>query len=1177
SPLPCTCAAGATAGASHCATATSWGARALVFTAPLPPTFCCGRTRPLHFSAAADGRHATSVASLAFCGSVAPTGGVQLSEGRPPSFLTLLSAAADSEATAAARLSRNPSAPALAVGSFSAAGDSSAAYPALAPTTPPDSPRHSKRPEETPSNSESLEFSRSDKTADSGAARDTAQEEKGDETFAAPAAPDLSLGSDGSQNCLSATALGLETVEDSGAFRKAFTRPRKPHGNLILELLHRAAAPLQEQQREERTLRECFALDNLADLLELLSYALDYRARLLQHQAAAAAARQQQQHQQHQLNDWQGKQQPLRGRGSPRSNGPQAPSASERDAEICFFSSLDNAELVTEDPRSDFDSWPWAACRNSQEWMLQQRQQQIAEEEHQEAGPLLARNKLSLFDICVESKLFAKDGMLACSFFARLRRLIEGESVPVGSAAPTGGLVLANEVLRSNTLSPLVFVAPELGKWSTVGGLGVMVDELSTTLATAVAASPARHGTRGSFRVSSIAVRGERGYLEKDGISHAFNVEVHVGGEFIKLGIHRGCVVKKVQLYFIHHASIFPQPYPEFYGVDAIRMLVTFAKGALELLCHERIIPQLIVTNDWPTSLIPAYAKNGFFGSTFENTTFFHIIHNLDPNYEGRIYMNKREDVHWLHQLPTELLVDPLWHNHVVNPSRCVLLQCDTWGTVSPSYRSELLQEGEGRAQNSPLAPLLRRHSNPFAVPNGIPIQRRLDAIAALGFKDHYEAKAALQREYFGMQHGDDSIPIFAFIGRITQQKGVHLILEAAETLITKHRGRVQLLLGGMANWKDGYAARCASKMMELRWKYPQSFWADPNEFFTKGAHVNYGADFGLMPSAFEPGGIVQHEFFISGTPVIAFHTGGLKDTVVEFVPSTGKGNGFCFMSYTSGDLLYAIERAIRVFDDKEKYALLRRLARQSVVSCEASSWAWLCEFARLRNKMPINENKVQQIYNSLPEWSEGAWRKRKEQLAAAAVGVSSPTGCGWGKLMSQDPEKQHLLLQKQAEAAAEFWELPSSTASKRRRSRAKQHEHTSSSSSTSEGETTLSPESASRSSSRRSSTEEKASHKAASHKPTAHKKLLPSTIRYIPPQGKPRPRSVAVAGSFDDWRVRRPLAWDNAVQAFAISLALPPGEYTYKLVVDGEWVCCHGSPTALDTGGNENNILTVE
>ncbi|CDJ67992.1 glycogen synthase, putative, partial [Eimeria necatrix] len=457
----------------------------------------------------------------------------------------------------------------------------------------------------------------------------------------------------------------------------------------------------------------------------------------------------------------------------------------------------------------------------------------------------------------------------------------------------------------------------------------------------------------------------------------------------------------------------------------------------------------------------------------------------------------------------------------------------------------------------------------------------------------------------------------------------VHLILEAAETLITKHRGRVQLLLGGLANWKDGYAARCATKMMELRWKYPQSFWADPNEFFTKGknllnprqrmrqlaipaaqrhflkpraasfgggtqhrnmhqvegAHVNYGADFGLMPSAFEPGGIVQHEFFISGTPVIAFHTGGLKDTVVEFVPSTGTGNGFCFLNYTSGDLLYAMERAIRVFDDKEKYALLRQLARRSVVSCESSSWAWLCEFARLRNKMPINENKVQQIYERLPEWSEGAWRKRKDQLAAAAVGLPSPPGSSWGAPQGQQQQQQQqlLLLQQQAEAAAEFWALPSSTANKGRRKTKLRIDSSSSSSSssstssTSEGETPQSHlSSSSSSSSRRSSTDTAASHKPASHT-NRPKKLLPSTIRYMPPQGKPRPRSVAVAGSFDDWRVRRPLTWDNAIQAFAISLALPPGEYTYKLVVDGEWVCCHDSPTARDPGGNENNILVVE
>ncbi len=82
---------------------------------------------------------------------------------------------------------------------------------------------------------------------------------------------------------------------------------------------------------------------------------------------------------------------------------------------------------------------------------------------------------------------------------------------------------------------------------------------------------------------------------------------------------------------------------------------------------------------------------------------------------------------------------------------------------------------------------------------------------------------------------------------------------------------------------RDPYAANCANRMYFLKNKYPNQFWAAPEEFFTDGALVNRGTDFGLMPSLFEPGGIVQHEFFVGGTPVIAFKTGGLKDSVIEY------------------------------------------------------------------------------------------------------------------------------------------------------------------------------------------------------------------------------------------------------------------------------------------------------
>ena len=133
----------------------------------------------------------------------------------------------------------------------------------------------------------------------------------------------------------------------------------------------------------------------------------------------------------------------------------------------------------------------------------------------------------------------------------------------------------------------------------------------------------------------------------------------------------------------------------------------------------------------------------------------------------------------------------------------------------------------------------------------------------------------------------DDSIPLFAFVGRVTEQKGIHLILDIAEEIILGFDYRVQFLVGGPANPKEPYAAECADKMKELATKYPFSFWAAPDEFFTDGSLVNRGADFGLMPSAFEPGGIVQHEFFVGATPVIAFKTGGLKDSVIEFEPVT--------------------------------------------------------------------------------------------------------------------------------------------------------------------------------------------------------------------------------------------------------------------------------------------------
>jgi len=224
------------------------------------------------------------------------------------------------------------------------------------------------------------------------------------------------------------------------------------------------------------------------------------------------------------------------------------------------------------------------------------------------------------------------------------------------------------------------------------------------------------------------------------------------------------------------------------------------------------------------------------------------------------------------------------------------------------------------------------------------------------------EAKAKLQVKYFGK--ADPKMPLLSFVGRICLQKGVHLILNAVRELIDTHSGCIQIIVGGMANYKDPYAAQCAWTMQGLRNTYADNFWADPNEFFTDGPLLNMGSDFALMPSLFEPSGVVQQEYFLGGTPVIAFKTGGLKDTVFE----GPEGNGFTFEAHTHRDYVEAVNRALRVFKNSADFEALCQRARESVLDMEVVAQAWAREFSRLRKCIWYDRKQVAQQLALLQE-----------------------------------------------------------------------------------------------------------------------------------------------------------------------------------------------------------------
>ena len=516
------------------------------------------------------------------------------------------------------------------------------------------------------------------------------------------------------------------------------------------------------------------------------------------------------------------------------------------------------------------------------------------------------------------------------------------------------GLLVDNiyqQILQCNRLGPLVFVTPEIGRFSKVGGIAVMVDELTQALQAlgceVILISPYYNYDR----------KGATGYLKREGVTHLKNIVAFVGNEPIEVGVHE-LKENGITYYFIHHFEYFPTPYHAGSSMHQLKTIVLMAKASLELCCQLRILPAVIISNDWFTGLVPAYGrKSSAFGTTFEGVTFFHLVHNLEEGYEGKIYLDGHDHLGYIHHLPREIVVDPSCEQLCLNASRCALLSCNQWGTVSKSYCKDLM---EG-LNPSPLRHYLAAFPAPFAHSNGVRVDQRLEELKTVA-TSRAEAKAMLQEKYFGK--ADAQIPLLSFVGRICLQKGVHLILNAVRELIDTHAGRIQIIVGGMANYKDPYAAQCAWTMQGLRSTYSENFWADPNEFFTDGPLLNMGSDFALMPSLFEPSGVVQQEYFLGGTPVIAFKTGGLKDTVFE----GPEGNGFTFEAHTHRDYVDAVNRALRLFQNTSEFEELCHRARESVLDMEVVAQAWAREFSRLRKCIWYDRKQVAQQLALLQE-----------------------------------------------------------------------------------------------------------------------------------------------------------------------------------------------------------------
>ena len=193
----------------------------------------------------------------------------------------------------------------------------------------------------------------------------------------------------------------------------------------------------------------------------------------------------------------------------------------------------------------------------------------------------------------------------------------------------------------------------------------------------------------------------------------------------------------------------------------------------------------------------------------------------------------------------------------------------------------------------------------------------------------HRDGKKSCRRalmEGFGWE--DDGRPLIIFVGRLTEQKGVDIMLEALERFMPD---KIFALIIGSGN--EFYNR----KLSDFETSHSSSV-RTVTAFSEESAHLAYAAgDILLMPSLFEPCGLSQLIAFAYGTIPVARATGGLADTVID-ADSSPDGTGFLFTDYSIAELEEALNRALAAKDEPERWSRIVRNAMKEDFSWNSSA-----------------------------------------------------------------------------------------------------------------------------------------------------------------------------------------------------------------------------------------------
>jgi len=398
-----------------------------------------------------------------------------------------------------------------------------------------------------------------------------------------------------------------------------------------------------------------------------------------------------------------------------------------------------------------------------------------------------------------------------------------------------------------------------------------------------------------------------------------------------------------VPVYLLEREDLYDRPGlyggPDGEYYDNLARFAFWCHAALRVAPELGFVPDLVHANDWHAGLAAALvAPEHLTGyrhgpPALAGCRSVFTIHNL--GYLGRFSPSGLP----LTGLPGERVfhMDGLEFWGDISLLKAGIAYADLVSTVSERYADEIRTPAYGHGLDG----LLRHRERRLrGILNGIDTAiwdpasdshlpanyEREDLSGKLACKQALMSAMGLAAEHVER-------PLLGMVTRLTEQKGVDLLLERIDEVLA-----LDVCLAVLGSGAPAYEERLRALRREhpgrvgVRIGYDEPF-----------AHqVIAGADALLVPSRYEPCGLTQLYALRYGTLPVVRATGGLADSVSDLEADGSAGTGFVFEEASAAGLVGALGRLVKLWPDQAAVRQVRRRAMAQDFSWGRSAQAYL-------------------------------------------------------------------------------------------------------------------------------------------------------------------------------------------------------------------------------------------